>query len=69
MIELTEEDLKSMVLSTQPYYNLFDNDLIKSLGSYTGGFVDKWQWDRSALDKLSAESLYTVYIMCKNSWK
>ncbi len=68
-IELSKEDLISMVQGTVPNYSLFDHPLIKTIGYYTGGFVDKWTWIGPALKQLSEESLMTVYKLCKESWK
>lgn len=65
-IKVTKEDLISMVKGKSPYYNLFDNDLIKSMGSYSD--TSGWHWNDFKLNKLSEDSLLTIYTMCKNSW-
>ena len=67
-LELDKEDLMALVKGTSPYYNVFENPLVKKCGSWTGGHVDKWSWG-SGLDSLSDEDLYKLYNICKDSWK
>lgn len=66
ILDLDKDALKALVRSTPPYYSLFDNDLIKTLGNYNDN--TGWSWN-SELDKLSEESLWNLYTMCKKSWK
>ena len=37
------------------------------LGSYTGGFNDKWDWNLDALEKLSPMRLYNIWQELKNA--
>jgi hypothetical protein len=41
----------------------------RHLGSYCGGFVDKWNWNEFEVKKLSEEDLIQLYRICKQSWK
>lgn len=68
-IDLQLEDLIIIVNGCVPYYSLFNDPIIKPLGAFTGGHVDKWDWNMSALTKLNEEQLWTVYQMCIESWK
>jgi len=36
------------------------------LGSWTGGFVDKWTWSNAGLNSLSEASLWDLYNKLKN---
>lgn len=64
---LTKDDLKSLVRGTSPHYNVMDNALVKSCGSFTGGFVDRWNWH--SLHNLNEKQLIELYNICKESWK
>lgn len=68
-IKLDKEDLISLVIGKPPYYNQFENPLVKQCGSYTGGMAERWDWKTHELEKLSEEQLYELYVICKNSWK
>lgn len=69
VVELDKGDIISLVMGVTPYYSVFEHPRVKSNGSYTGGFVDKWGWDKTSLQTLSENELYELYIICKNSWK
>ena len=66
-VELTKEDLKSLVMGTSPYYSVFEVALVKNNGSYTGGFVERWDWNLN--DKLTENQLWDLYVICRDSWK
>ena len=68
-IKLNKDDLITLVLGSSPYYSLIEEFQKIKLGSWCGGFVDKWSWDINELIKLSEEELYNVYIKTKESWK
>lgn len=67
-MDLDREDLLNLVKGTSPYYNVFENPLVKRCGSWTGGFVDKWSWN-SGLNSLTDAELMKLYKTCKDSWK
>lgn len=68
MIATEHEIAVALVMSTTPYYNIMESPLIKSCGSYTGGFHDKWDWDKHELDRMVTSDLGQIYLLCKNSW-
>lgn len=68
-VELDKNTLVSLVKGSCPNYNIFDNPLVKKSGRYTGGFHDKWDWDRVVLENLTEEKLWELYSLCKSSWK
>lgn len=51
------------ILGTTPppeFIQIFED---AKLGSYTGGFADRWNWaDRSKFEKLSDENLVGLYV-------
>lgn len=67
-VELDKNDLVSLVMGKSPYYTAMDNELIKQHGSYTGGHVERWDWDGTSLKTLTEEQLYGIYLVCKYSW-
>ncbi len=64
-IEISKEDLISLVKGRPPYYSEFENPLVKKAGHrYSeghGGSFDN-------LKSLTEEELYELYLICKNSW-
>ena len=67
-VELTIEDLKKLVKGSSPSFKAMDNIKIKYKGEYND-YRGTWIWEDSALDNLSEEQLYEIYIICKNSWE
>ena len=43
-VELDRKGIISLLRGTTPPYSVM-NKIPKELGSYTGGFVDKWNWN------------------------
>lgn len=66
-LDLTKEDLVCLVKGTGPNYCAMDHTLIKNLGWYNDN--RGWQWVEGELNKLSEETLLSVYTLCRNSWK
>lgn len=64
-IEVDKIDLISMVMGMEPGYDLFEVPNIKKCGSYCGGFVEKWSWDRDELRDLTEKELYEMYLILK----
>lgn len=61
--ELNKLDLVRLILSLWPEsYKAMDKYIDCKLGRYTGGFSDRWEWDRSALSKLSEGQLANLYL-------
>ena len=54
-INLSKDDLISLVKGTCPNYDVMDSMIERKLGYYTGGFRDDWTW--SGLGKLTEEEL------------
>jgi hypothetical protein len=68
-LELTKNHLVDMVMGTcGPNFSIMDELRILGVGYWTGGFVDKWTWNKSILQKLSEETLYNIYKKVKESW-
>lgn len=68
-IELTKNVAIDLLKGTTPNYSVM-HKIPKDLGHYVGGFVDEWEWCNFS-DKVpySAEELYDLYLICKNSWE
>ena len=66
-IELDRKGLEILVAGSQPYYNEFDNPLVKKAGhDYRDQYgITSWR----NLSALTDEELYKLYIICRNSWK
>lgn len=69
IINLEKEDLINLVKGTSPNYEVMGDPTIKPYGNYIGGFVDKWDWNKYSLINLEDETLFDMYLTCKNSWK
>ena len=67
-INLEKKDLINLVKGITPYYNVFNEPLVKQCGSYYGGHDISWEWDYFKLKNLSEKALYDLYKICKNSW-
>ena len=65
-IELDRKGLEILVKGSQPYYNEFNNQLVKKAGHSYSGQYGKTSWDN--LDSLTEVELYEVYLICRNSW-
>ena len=65
-VELERKDLEALVKGKPPYYNEFDNPLVKKAGHV---YIDQYGGtDWNSLSELTSEELYKLYIICKNSW-
>jgi hypothetical protein len=58
-IEVDKEDLINLIVSCSPSYKIMEN--LKGLGTYYGGFDDKWIWNKSAIRTLSEDELINLY--------
>jgi len=68
-IDLNKKDLINLVKGTSPYYDEMEHPLVQANGSYTGGFVDKWSWNRYDLEELSKKDLWRLYNIVENGWE
>lgn len=65
LVELNKKDLLFLVKGTSPSYNLFDDSVVKSCGTYSGSY-DRWDWLDSSLNKLTESELWSLYVKCSN---
>jgi len=65
-VELKRTELEALVKGKPPYYNEFDNPLVKKAGHRYSDQYGRTDW--SSLDDLTDKELYELYIICKNSW-
>jgi hypothetical protein len=68
-VELTKEDLITLIKGVCPSYEAMEHPSVKSLGVYTGGFVDHWSWYENAVKSLSEDRLWSLYLICRDSRK
>ena len=66
-VELDKADLVALVEgSSCPWDQQWHDRLTHmGVGSYTGGFVDKWSWSTSGLERLTEDQLWQLYTMIK----
>jgi hypothetical protein len=62
-IELDRDDLMTLVRGSDPGYTYITEFEKAGYGSYTGGFVERWDWNN--LEKFTEEELYEIYKKCK----
>jgi hypothetical protein len=67
-VELDRLDLMALVNGSSPYFSAHEHPLIKKSGTWVGGHVDKWDWNKSELEKMSEEELYEIHKICRQSW-
>lgn len=68
LVELEKEDPLFLVRGNFPHYSIFQHPLIDKSGCYVGGHVEKWIWNNE-LTKLDEKTFWSIYELCKNSWK
>ncbi len=68
-VDLDKKDLIAMVKGISPYYSLFNDTFVRQCGTYTGGLIDKWDWNIYKLETLTEKDLFGLYTLCKNSWR
>ena len=65
-IKLDRKALETLVKGSQPYYNEFENPLVKKAGHSYSDQYNRTRWE--SLEKLTDKELYELYEICKNSW-
>lgn len=65
-VNLDKKALISLVSGENPYYSIFENDLVKDCGWYSEN--RGWTWYSHELEKYTEEQLYELYLLCRNSW-
>jgi len=65
-VDLTREDIKSLVKGTSPYYNVFSHPLVMKAGHIFSDQNSSTSW--SGLDALTDLELMQLYKICKESW-
>lgn len=64
-MELDKKDWENLVRGSQPRnYEQIGSELFNKAGSYCGGMVDGWEWDK--VEKCTIEELQEIYRQCKN---
>ena len=67
-LDLDRIGLETLVKGSQPYYDEFDNPLVKKAGHDYSDQYGRTTW--RTLDKLTEDELYELYLICRNSnWK
>ena len=64
IVELNKRDIISLLRGTTPSYNAIGLVEKMELGSYTGGFADRFDWNYQSSkcwDKYSEEDLFNLY--------
>ena len=65
-IELSRKELEALVKGSQPYYNEFENPLVKKAGHSYSDQYGKTNWGN--LNNLTDKELYELYKICRDSW-
>lgn len=66
-LDLTTQDLQSLVKGSSLWYSEFNNPLVIKAGHRYSDQYNKTTWTN--LDELTDIELYDLYCICKNSWK
>jgi hypothetical protein len=65
-IELDRRGLEILVNGSRPYYNEFENTLVKKAGHDYSNQYGTTSW--RSLNNLTDDELYQLYLICRNSW-
>jgi len=68
-VNLDREDLLYLLKGISPNYSAMEHPMIKRYGSLTGFPNERWQWSIPALAGVEDETLWRMYITCKESWR
>ena len=66
-VELSKDDLVTLVMGSEPHFDLMSKYTGLEYGHWTGGFVDEWTWYKWALERLDEEELYSIFQECRES--
>lgn len=64
-VELSKKDIIHLLRGTEPNYNVMGLVKDMELGSYIGGFEDRFEWNYQSSkcwDKYSEQELYDLYL-------
>lgn len=67
-VELDKKDIISLIRGEYPSYEQIDMLVNRRLGTYTGGFADRWDWNSKhdpCWNAFSEEELYDMYLTLK----
>ena len=64
-MDVDREDLVNMIKGSQPSFAAMETPPINNLVNYSDQY-GRYYWDDIKLEKLSIESLKTVYFICKS---
>lgn len=62
-VELNKKSLVCLVVGSPVSYELIQPLQSKNLGTFSGSY-DRWDWNRSALEKLTDEKLLELHNLC-----
>lgn len=65
-IEITKEELISLIKRHWPDFQQMDIIEVMGFGRYIGGFTDEWEWNEDALNKLHEEKLLQILEELRN---
>ena len=66
IVELDRKGLEILVGGSSPYYNEFDNHMVKKAGHDYSDQYGRTTW--RSLNNLTDDELYELYTICRNSW-
>jgi|TARA_R110000851_G_scaffold230898_10_gene383765 hypothetical protein len=60
-IELNRNDLIALVKGSFVPYEAMESETLQLMGSFTGGFSDRWNWNYSVPDMITDQELWDTY--------
>lgn len=61
VIIVDKQMLIDAIRGREPSYEQMEHPLCKTAGNYSGGFSDRWSWNKYELVKLTEEQLFNLY--------
>lgn len=60
IVELGKKDIANLIFGCEPPYEMMEDLTKKSLGYFTGGFAERWNWTFD-YNKMTEDKLWKIY--------
>lgn len=64
-VTLDRKDIINLIKCTEPSYNLMKDPIIEQMGTFIGGFSDRWDWNNSKFQNFTITQLWSTYLKLK----
>lgn len=64
-VTLDRKDIINLIKGTEPSYTLMEDPIIEQMGTFIGGFSDRWDWNNSKFQNFTITQLWSTYLKLK----